>query len=377
MNLILLILFAVVPISLWGVYFHSKNPRQQPATEIIKIFLLGTLSIIPVIVFHQYFLDFFTNTLALWLHIETLPILVSILQLALMALFIMVFILIFAFIQSFTLKLVYRLPWWINFKTVAKKLHHLTPLFIFFVGFLGVEIIFNFTLKTDFILSLAGSTIIFAVLEEYFKYIINPFLVYKRLNSVGSAVVNTLYVGLAFAFVENILFFLNNQDDTGITSIFIFRSLFTTLLHVCASGLLGYFYGLSLFAKPLVANYEIEKSQYSTLASLRALLGVRKKSIFQSISVSQGFFISAAVHALFNLLLYLNLKVIAALGVVLLSGLIVYLLNREGTHLQYGIVGTAAMPQEDFEKLRLQISVLQHVQEIQKNPISNVLPQKT
>ncbi|MFH0820396.1 MAG: PrsW family glutamic-type intramembrane protease [Candidatus Peregrinibacteria bacterium] len=369
MKFLLPILFTVIPIALWGIYFYDKNPRRQPIPEIIKIFLMGLFSIVPVILFHQYFLGFLTNQLATALGIEPFSIVISILELVLLVLFILFFILLFALIQSSILKTLYHLPWWNNFKTVAQKLYHLTPLLIFFVLFLVIELAFNFTLKTDFILSLAGSTIIFAVLEEYFKYIINPFLVYKRLNTVGSAIVNALYIGLAFAFVENILFFVNNWTNPDLTFIFVYRSLFTTLLHVCASGLLGYFYGLSLFAKPIVANYEIEKSQYSTLTSLRALLGVRKKSIFQSVSVTQGFFVAAMVHALFNLLLYLDFKVIAAIGIVAFSGLIVYLLNLKSSNIQYGLVGTATMPEEDFENLRLQVSVLQHVQEIQKqNP---------
>lgn len=366
MNFFLLILVTIIPIGLWGLYFHSKNPRKQPWTEILKIFLLGTFSIVPVILFHQYFLNVLTGELAAYFNWLEFPIVISLLQLALMVVFIGLFVLFFALIQSTVLKIWYHLEWQSNFKAITKKLYHLTPLLIFFVGFVIIELIFKVTLKSDFILSLSGSTMIFAVLEEYFKYLINPFLIYKRLNSVGSAVVNTLYVGLAFAFVENILFFVNQQVNPEFVTLFIYRSLFTTLLHVCASGLLGYFYGLSLFAKPIVANYEIEKSQYSTLASLRALLGVRKKSVFQSISITQGFFIAALVHALFNLLLYLDLKLVAAAGVLGFSAFIVYLLNLESTHVQYGIVGTAAMPQEDFEKLRLQISVLQHVQEIQK-----------
>ncbi|GEM_PF-4092302 len=363
------ILVTTIPIVLWGVYFYSKNPRRQPAAEIVKIFLLGLLSIAPVFLFHQYFLNYATATVADFLGVSDISMLVSVVELVLTLFFITLFIFIFALIQSAALKLIYRLPWAQNFKAVAKKAYHLTPLVIFFLIFLAIELVFGFAFKTDFLLSLAGSAMLFAVLEEYFKYLINPFLVYKRLNSVVSAIVNTLYVGLAFAFVENTLFFVNNQASDALTTIFIFRSLFTTLLHVCASGLLGYFYGLSLFAKPIVANYEIEKSQYSTLASLRALLGVRKKSIFQSVSITQGFFVAALVHALFNLLLYLDLKIIAAVGVVGLSAVIVYLLNLKSTQLQYGLVGSAAMPQEDFEKLRLQISVLQHVQEIQKqNP---------
>jgi len=367
MSIFLVIGITAIPILLWGTYFYFKNPRRQPLPEILKIFCLGLFSILPVILFHQYFLDNLTHSLALLLGIEDFSLLISVWKLILTTLFIVAFILIFALIQSTTLKIFYHLSWTQNFKSIYKKAYHLTPLLLFFLLFFGVELGLNLTLKTDFILSLTGSTIIFAVLEEYFKYIINPFLSYKRLNSIGEAVINALYIGLAFAFVENILFFLNTRGEADFLSIFVYRSIFTTLLHVSASGILGYFYGLSLFSKSIVTNYEIEKSQYSTLASLRALLGVRKKSIFQSISVTQGFFIAATIHAVFNLFLYLNFVVVSAILVVSIAIFIIYLLNLENTQVQYGLIGTREMPEEDFEKLRLRISVLQHIRDIQKN----------
>ncbi|MEA3446513.1 MAG: PrsW family glutamic-type intramembrane protease [Bacteroidota bacterium] len=253
-------------------------------------------------------------------------------------------------------------------------MYNLTPLLIFFLLFFLIEIIFNLTFQIDFILSLAGSTIIFAVLEEYFKYIINPFLDYKRLNSIGSAIVNTLYIGLSFAFIENILFFIYSKGSPDFMTIYIYRSIFTTLLHVCASGLLGYFYGLSIFSKSIITNYEIEKSEYNILAPLREWLGVRKKSIFQSISVTQGFFVAGSVHAVFNLLIFLNLKIPSAILIIGLTLFVVYLLNLKSTQVQYGLVGTDTMPKEDFSQLRLQISVIQHLKEIQdtqNNPTTN------
>ena len=122
---------------------------------------------------------------------------------------------------------------------------------------------------------------------------------------------------------------------------------------------------------------EIEKSQYQALARLRKWFGFGKKSVFQSISITQGFFLAAIVHGIFNYLLHLGMILFAAIFVGALSILIVYLLNLESTQIQYGLVGTEELPEEDFEKLRMQISVLQHMKDIQKAHGATVQPSLT
>ncbi len=366
MKLIFISLITLIPILLWGVYFYFKNPRKQPVTEIIKIFFIGTGSVFPVILFHKSFAKPATNYLTELLHVKDIAVVPSIITLFITVIFIIFFILLFALIQSVIVKIFHKLSFKENFKAIYKKLYNLTPLLLFFLLFIIVEVIFNFTLNKNFILSITGSVILFAILEEYFKYIINPFLAFKKLTSIGSAVVNALYIGLAFAFIENIVFFFYIKGSPEFMTVYLYRSIFTTLLHVCASGLLGYFYGMSYFSKSLVVNYEVEKSQYNSLAWLRKLLGMEKKSVFQSASVTQGFFIVAFIHAGFNLLLLLDLKILVAVLVSIFSLFIVYLLNLESTQLNYSLVGTRELPEEDFEQLRLKISVAQHLKEIQE-----------
>ena len=375
MNSILIVLITTIPIALWSVYFYSKNPRHQPIGEVVKIFILGMASIIPVFIFHQYFLEPTTQLLLKTFNISHIAVLPGLIHLILTAVFIAFFIFIFAALQCTALRIFYHLPWVENFKTVHKRMYNLTPLLLFFFLFLIAEIALELSIGIDFIFSLAGSTIIFAVLEEYFKYMINPFLAYKKLNSIGSAIINTLYIGLAFAFVENIIFFINTQGSPNFTAIFIYRSVFTTLLHVCASGILGYFYGLSLFSKSILTNYEIEKGQYSKFSPIRKLLNMRKNSIFKNVSITQGFFVAALVHAIFNYLILINLNLLSAVLIVAFSLFIVYLLNMKSVQIQYGLVGSQTMPEEDFEKLRLQISVSQHIKEIREAQNKSTKPE--
>lgn len=364
------VLISIVPILLWGAYFYYKNPRKQALSEILKIFILGVFSILPVLIFHRWLLDELVLRLfQLWPGFQN-PLAGGLLELGLLLLFIFFFILIFAFLHSAQLRFFYHLPWYQNFSTIYKRLYNLTPILLFFVIFLLLELFFNNAKGESFVLSLAGSTIIFAVLEEYFKYIINPFLVYKKVNSVGTAMVHALYVGLAFAFFENILFFSSHWEADGFFELVTYRSFFTTLMHVGASGIIGYFYGLSLFGEAILANHEIEKSEYQIPSWLRSWL--KKTTVYKSMLITQGFFLASLIHAIFNLLIYLDKTYLAAILALIVVFSILYLLNATLSQVQYGLIGTRAMPEEDFERLRLQISVLQHVKEIQKERIAQL-----
>ncbi len=347
-----------------GGYFYKQNKRKHSLREVLKILSLGSLSIVAVLIFHQWLLDSVVVKLKILWPFLNGSFASAFLELFLLLLFIAFFILTFAFLHAMSLRLFYGLPWKRNFMTIYNRIYNLTPILIFFLSFLLIDGIFNLTVKESFVLSLGGATIVFAVLEEYFKYMINPFLVYKKINSINTAMVHAIYVGLIFAFIENILFFYYSFNSPEFQTIVIYRSIFTTFLHVGASGLLGYFYGISLFAESMLTNYEIEKSNYYIPVWLRGF--VKKTAAFQSVSITQGFFLAALLHALFNLLLHLNMIILAASLATFLTLIVIVLLYSKIAKIQYGLIGGREMPTADFEKLRLQISVLEHVKEIQK-----------
>ena len=63
-------LITLIPILLWGIYFYFRNPRRQPVSEVIKIFLIGTFSVFPVILFHKSFSHPATKYLTELLNVE-------------------------------------------------------------------------------------------------------------------------------------------------------------------------------------------------------------------------------------------------------------------------------------------------------------------
>ncbi len=305
--------------------------------------------------------------------------LVPALQLSSAIVFMIAFAALFSLFQSLILHLYYKLPFWAQFRLVTQKIYHFAPLALLFLIFFLIDAFSGFRLQIDFITGLAGSTLLFAAMEEYLKYLIVPFLTFRRINSIATAMTYCLYVGLAFAFMENI-FFLWPEDvrASGFWGFYLFRSLFTTLVHIVSSGILGYFFGRSLFSQALIANYEVERARYDFLKPLQTFFSFTKKTVFQSSAVTQGFFIAAAVHAAFNGLLLSGHPLVASLGIVALHFVIVVLFARQESQLQYGVVGTTAMPSGDFEQLRLKISVLQHLKEIKaKNPLQRVPERKS
>ncbi len=362
---ILIFIIGLIPATLWGLYFWHKNPSRQSFREIVGIFLLGTLSVLPVYWFHQWVLrDLMRELQKDWAFLSH-SFWSAAVELMLLLLFIVVFVSLFAVLSALFNRFRRKsgeLEAREDF-SIYKKLYNLSPILVFFFLFLLVEV-GSLGFGTDFISTLVGGIIVFAVLEEYFKYAINPFLVRKKLHSVGTAMVNALYVGLAFAFVENILFFNVHYGSEGFWSLVLYRSVFTSLLHVSASGILGYFYGLSLFSNAIVATYEIEKGKYNLPFWLRRM--TKKETIFKSVSVNQGFFIAALVHAGFNLFLNLGLKSLASITVIILAFFVLKTLHSRLNQIQYGLVGTQTMPKIDFEHLRLQIAVLKEQKAIQQ-----------
>jgi len=204
-----------------------------------------------------------------------------------------------------------------------------------------------------------------AVLEEYVKHLIVPIVGDKKIKNINTAIMYSIDVGLAFAFVENILYFISVPTENLLTT-FAFRALFTTLGHVSFSAIFGYFYGRALFAEPILAEKEIKQRQFTFLKTLRGMFGLKSITTFQEAQMVNGLLVATFVHTLYNLLLSLN---IILLPIILLIGcyfIIDYLLHLQETTKQYGLIGTNIISKKDFHDLRLKIDVLKALKDIRE-----------
>ena len=202
-----------------------------------------------------------------------------------------------------------------------------------------------------------------AVLEEYVKHLIVPVVGDKKIKNINTAIMYSIDVGLAFAFVENILYFISVPTENLMTT-FLFRALFTTLGHISFSAIFGYFYGRALFAEPILAEKEIRHKQFSFLKTIRKIFGIKTVTTFEETQMVNGLLVATFVHTTYNLLLSLNILI---LPIILLLGcyfIIDYLLHLEETNKQYGLIGTNVISEKDFYDLRLKIDVLRALKDI-------------
>ena len=111
------------------------------------------------------------------------------------------------------------------------------------IGFIPLDVIVTF--------------MIVGVIEEVAKLWAVKLTDKKTICSVDDAMEMFIMAALGFSFAENMLYFYNILSSKGIENImypFIFRSLFSTFAHVMFSGILGYYYGLAIFATNVVRD---------------------------------------------------------------------------------------------------------------------------
>lgn len=128
----------------------------------------------------------------------------------------------------------------------------------------------------------------------------------KRIASVDDAIEMCIMAALGFSFAENILYFYNIISMRGIDEIFfpfIFRSMFSTFAHVMFSGVLGYYYGLAIFATDVLKDY---KSRWPFVRYFAKLIHLKRDVVFHEEKIAQGALIAILLHATFNVFLEMN-----------------------------------------------------------------------
>jgi len=129
-----------------------------------------------------------------------------------------------------------------------------------------------------------------------------------RIGSIDDAIEMSIMAALGFSFIENILYFYNIISGRGIDGIlypFIFRSLFSTFAHIMFSGVLGYYYGLALFATDVVKD-EHNKKRWLGVRWFARLLHFKAATLFHEEKMAQGLLIAIGLHAVFNIFLEMN-----------------------------------------------------------------------
>lgn len=167
------------------------------------------------------------------------------------------------------------------------------------IGFANVSIIPLDVLATFMVVGL---------IEEIAKFSAVKLIHHKKISSITDSIEFFIIVALGFSFAENIIYFYNIMQVRGADNIFlpfIFRSLFSTFAHVMFSGVLGYYYGLALFAEPVLKE-SYNRDRWPMIGKIAGLFHLNRIKTFHDEKITQGLFIAVTLHALFNIFLEMN-----------------------------------------------------------------------
>jgi len=196
---------------------------------------------------------------------------------------------------------------------------------------------------------------------------------------------------LGFAFVENIVYLQNVIESTDgeltkVIGVFVVRAVLVIMVHLLCSGIYGYYYGISLFAGPYLQKHENVNRNSIFLKFFRRVLRFSKKTVYKEEKVIEGLIVAMVIHGLYDFILETKLTIGDLLGfvgieskinfpifsIVMVLYFIVgfwflnHLLNEKNNHLKFGLVGTKAMPEEDYVNLLRKVKGMKKDEEVHK-----------
>lgn len=148
------------------------------------------------------------------------------------------------------------------------------------------------------------------IIEEIMKMLSVKISDDDEIKNVDDAIEFFILAALGFSFTENILYFYNiwiGQGPSNLLLPFLFRSTFSTFAHLMFSGILGYYYGTAHFAKPILQE-ELKAKRKQWVQKIHNIFHFKKEGIFYKEIILEGLLISIGLHAIFNIILEMNLN---------------------------------------------------------------------
>jgi RsiW-degrading membrane proteinase PrsW (M82 family) len=169
--------------------------------------------------------------------------------------------------------------------------------------------VIGFTQSIALPLSIILTFMFVGVIEELMKMLSVKVVDEKKIKSIDDSIEFFIIAALGFSFTENILYFYNIWVTQGAGDLFLpflFRSTFSTFAHLLFSGVLGYFYGVGHFAKPMLME-EIKAHRERWIPWFHRLTNIRSDKLFHQERLTEGLIHSIGLHALFNIFLEMGL----------------------------------------------------------------------
>ncbi len=172
------------------------------------------------------------------------------------------------------------------------------------------------TLRTTIFASFV-SYLVVSILEEGSKGWLLRRVGGSLSTSVNEVMELGILVAIGFAFAENItptgyfVGFVNqylltpNPDFPSFLGNVIGRSILTTMVHISATGVFGYFLGISIFASPILREERSRGHKYILLQYLHRLLGLPEAAVFRRELMAIGFICAVLLHTFSNFIVTL------------------------------------------------------------------------
>ncbi len=183
-------------------------------------------------------------------------------------------------------------------------------------------------------------------------------------RNIDDAIQLSIVAALGFAFIENVLYFHSIWDNPAIEESMrwfyvTFRSLGSMFLHILASGIFGYYYGIATFAKPVLQDRLSEGKRFIFTKWIHRILHLKSETVFREEKIFEGLIIAAGLHATFDFLMGMSqhftdsgstnlAKTFLLAAVPFLAGgffLLTHLLDKKENHKAYREV--SERPEDD------------------------------
>lgn len=307
---------------LWGYLFYKRDYHPQPLRVILEIFTIGLFAMIPVFGYkaiyqnflpklaeYEVFTPLFQNTLIVGFAYFTMNLIM--LALLLFVLSGLVSVVLTVFEQETVLN-------------IRRALREESLDFVAASVMIGLliyaEAVAEKVFDIELIQTVLGAVLFLGVIEEYIKHLIVRFVDDKKLKDIDDAITLSVMVGLAFALIETVVY----AFQVGDFGILMYRSLLTLPIHLVASGIFGYFYGLAHFSgKVLEARVDDPIGTGWLVKGLK----LKKTVVYREQKMTEGLFAAALFHALANVLFDMGLAFVVVPLVVLGLATLAHLYN--------------------------------------------------
>jgi len=396
-------LMALLPAIIWGYFFYRKSPENK--RTILVSFIAGTLSVIPMFIWQHNWNVSFTLFSIKIPHINIYdyvrytfsisPTMGNVITFVVIAIAISLLIYLSAAIIILITDIVLGVKPQIALRNVTKRSIEEPLIFVS----IGLLVAFLIVITSEILTWWLGAevaqntvygvfwySIMIGFLEEYSKHLVVRFADDNTIYSVDSAIIFSIIVALGFAFLENILYFVdkiwlgpctqteiaNNAcvfdpsksiyiHQVGVLLFpYIFRSLLSTLAHVVFSGIFGYFYGIAHFASYELQEKEKQKGGMIFWGILHKIFRMKTSFVFHEMKMLQGLLFAMFFHGIFDFFLELNLTYLTVPMIALGFLYLTYLLGKKENQKKLRLLvdqRTSSTP--EFKKAMENIEMLQ------------------